>query len=559
MGSEVRSIALGALDPALEGTYEAGGIACTTVFERVRAEAMKYPPEKTAATTGIHPSIVYDEARALARSKKALILQGYPVGKYSNGLHTGWAAILLTTLTGHAGARGGVTSSWPGRLFPQPAIDLSAFHLGRFGTGGLDEWMWGEQWKIAKDFYDPKKLKERVGYDIDELQSIVEEAIEKKWMPYWGGNFKGMIIAGDNTFVRNKAVNQFRESMLAKASELFVNINVRMDGTAIYADYLLPAAASYEVWDIRGNIGYHDFINVFDRPVAPIGECKSEWDIRVLLCKKIQERARARGAGPYPDPDFNMERRLDTLYDDYTLGGKLLTDRDATEYIVANSPEIESGETLEASFERGFMLTNDKKMTKYDIRGENGLSVPFGKSTVLKEPWPTLSGRISFYIDQELFLRLNSEVPTARMNAGRECSKYPLHMQSPHTRWGIHTSFRANKYLMRLQRGEPFVYLNPKLAAAKGIADGGRLRVYNSVGEFFAQAKFYPSLPADAVMIEHGWDSLQFEKRLGYNSISAPFLQALELAGGWGHLRYTLFDWTSNQLAHETGVDIEVA
>jgi dimethylsulfide dehydrogenase subunit alpha/complex iron-sulfur molybdoenzyme family reductase subunit alpha len=559
MGSDVRLIALGDLDPALEGTYDVNGIECTTVFERVRAEVMKYPPEETRSVTGIHPSVVYDEARALARSKKALILHGFPIGKYSNGLHTGWTAILLMTLTGHAGARGGVVNSWPGRIFPQPAIDLSAFHLGRFGTGGLDEWMWGEQWKIAKEFYDPKKLKERVGYDIDELQAMVEESIDKKWMPYWGGDFKGMIIAGDNTFVRNKAVNQFREALLAKATELYVNINIRMDGTARYADYVLPAAASYEVWDIRGNIGYHEFISVFDRPVPPVGESKSEWDIRVLLCQKIQERARTRGVGRYPDPDFDMERRLDRIYDDYTLGGKLLTDKDTTHYIIANSPEIEKGRDLDESMKRGFLLTNDHKMTSFDTRGENGLSVPFGKSTVLKQPWPTLSGRITFYVDQELFLRLGSEVPTARMHAGRDCTRYPLHMQSPHTRWGIHTTFRANKYLMRLQRGEPAVQINPKLAARKGIADGGRLRVFNGIGEFYAQAKFYPSLPEDAVMIEHGWDSLQFEKRLGYNSISAPLLQPLELAGGWGHIRYQLFDWSCNQLAHETGVDVEAA
>lgn len=558
-GSEIRSIELGDLDPVLEGRFEVNGIPVTTVFERVRAEVLKYPPEETQTHTGIHPSIVYDEARALAKAKKAIILHGFAIGKFVNGLQTGWSSILLMTLTGHAGERGGVVNSWPGRIFPQPAIDLSAFQYGRFGTGGIDEWMWGEQSKIAKDFFIPEKLKERVGFDIDELQSMVEESIEKKWMPYWGDDFKGMIIAGDNMFVRNKAINQFRETMLAKASELYVNINVRMDTTAEYADYVLPAAASYEIWDIRGNIGYHEFVNIFDRPVNPVGESKPEWDVRVTLAKKIQERARARGIGRYPDPDFNMERRLDNFYDDYTLDGKLLTDKDVTYHIIANSPEIEKSKDFDVDRERGFFLTNDLKMMHFDVRGKNGLSIPFGKSTVHKEPWPTLSGRITFYVDQELFLRLNAEVPHAMMNAGRDCTHYPLHMSSPHTRWGIHTTYRSNKYMMRMQRGEPFVYVNPELAGKKGISDGSRVRVFNSIGEFYAQAKLYPSLPADTVMIEHGWDAHQFEKKLGYNSITAPFIQPLELAGGWGHIKYGIFEWSVNQLAYETGVDIEEA
>jgi dimethylsulfide dehydrogenase subunit alpha/complex iron-sulfur molybdoenzyme family reductase subunit alpha len=331
-----------------------------------------------------------------------------------------------------------------------------------------------------------------------------------------------------------------------------------MSTTAQYADYVLPAAASYEIYDIRGNIGYHEFINVYDRPVPPLGEAKPEWDVRVALCKAIQERARARGQGRYPDPEFGIERRLDNLYEDYTLGGKLLTDRDARDYIIANSPEIDK-EDLEAGLARGFLATNDHKMMPFDVRGADGLSIPFGRSTELKEPWPTLSGRITFYVEQELFRRLRTEVPTPRMHAGRDCSRWPLHLQSPHTRWGIHTTFRSNKYLMRLQRGQPYVYLNPRLAADKGIADNARVRVFNSIGEFYARAKLYPGLPADAVMIEHGWDAHQFERRLGYNSVSAPFLQPLELAGGWGHIHYQLFDWTSNQLAHETGVDIEIA
>ena len=51
-----------------------------------------------------------------------------------------------------------------------------------------------------------------------------------------------------------------------------------MDSTAQWADYLLPAASHYEAWDLR-SVGFHRFVNVFSRPVDPIGEAKPDWEI----------------------------------------------------------------------------------------------------------------------------------------------------------------------------------------------------------------------------------------------------------------------------------------
>ena len=56
MGSETKSIALGAVDPALEGSFTVEGIAVQPAFVHMRAEAMKYPPEATREVTGVHPT-----------------------------------------------------------------------------------------------------------------------------------------------------------------------------------------------------------------------------------------------------------------------------------------------------------------------------------------------------------------------------------------------------------------------------------------------------------------------------------------------------------------------
>lgn len=123
---------------------------------------------------------------------------------------------------------------------------------------------------------------------------------------------------------------------------------------------------------------------------------------------------------------------------------------------------------------------------------------------------------------------------------------------------GVHSQWRSNPYMLRLQRGLPHLYLNPQMAGERGIGDGDRVRVFNDVGQFYAQAKLHPSAPPWAVVIEHAWEPHQFEGKAGLNGPIAGILSPLELAGGWGHLTFSP-NWDGNQMAHESSVEVERA
>ncbi|MBL3595867.1 molybdopterin-dependent oxidoreductase [Rhodovulum sulfidophilum] len=555
MGSEEKTLVLGDVDPALEGSYEVGGIPVTTVFEKVRAEAAKYPPEETAAITGIGPGVVRAEAETFARAKKALLMTGFNIGRYSNGIYTSWALTLMLALTGHGGRTGGLDTSWI--AWNQPALLELAFFdfkkLPRLEAGGLGEFVRGGMMEHSRQHYDNDKLKARTGFDLDELQEMIDESIDAGWMPYYG-DMKGLISIADNKFRRNKNAEAYRERILEEVEELFVDINVRMDSTAQWADYLLPAAAHYEAWDLR-SIAFHRFVNVFSRPVPPIGEAKSDWEIMEILTRKIQERAITRGITGYEDGD--VTRDFATIHDDYTMDGTLMTDHDVVSWLVENGPEF-AGATLEEGVERGFFVMGEEAGPTQKLRPSEPYHA-FLQQTEGKEPYKTMTGRITFFVDHPRFVRLGATVPTARHHAGRDASNYPLNFFSPHTRWGIHSNWRSNKFMLRLQRGEPNIYISPQLAAAKGIADGAQVRVFNELSFFFAQAKFYPSLPPDTIMMEHGWEPHQFPNWRPMNVCMATLLQPLELVGGWGHLNFSLWHWNANQLAHESSVDIEPA
>jgi len=555
MGSEQKSIALEGLDPALEGSFLVNGIGVRPAFEHMRAEAMKWTPEKTQAVTGVHPSIVRQEARYLAAAKKAVLLNGFNIGRYSNGIYTGWAQTLLLALTGHGGPSGGLDTSWIEWTQPK-LLSLALFDfkkLPRLEAGGMGEFMRGEMFHEARAHYDPAKLKSRVGFDVDELMEMIQESIDEQGMPYHG-KVKGLISIADNKFRRNKGTDRYRKRVLEEVEQLFVDINVRMDSTAEWADYVLPAASHYEAWDLR-SVGFHRFVNVFTAPVDPIGEAKPDWDVMALLASKIQERAIARGIGAIPDGD--VTRDLHRIHDDFTMKGQLMTQQDAVRWLVDNSPELDG--TLEDGAKRGFFVLNEHGGPEHTRMRPDVPVNPFERQVVDKQPYPTLSGRITFYCDHDRFIRLGARVPTARHHAGRYASHYPLSFYTPHTRWGIHSNWRSNKYMMRMQRGEPNIYISPVLARIKKIEDGSRVRVFNGIGEFFAQAKFYPSLPEDSLMMEHGWEPHQYEQRKPLNNVTATILQPLELVGNWGHLKFTLWKWNANQLAHESSVDIERA
>lgn len=554
--AEAKSLALGDVDPALEGTFTVDGIEVTTVFEMVKLEAAKFSPEATREDTGIAPEMVRNEARAFANAKKAILMLGFNIGRYSNGIYTGWAQSLMLALTGHGGKTGGMDTSWiDWNHTPWLSLALYGFEkFPRLEPGGMAEFKRGHMIDHARKHFDNEKLKERVGFDLDDLEEMIDESINEGWMPY-NGDVKGLISIADNKFRRNKFADKYRERILDEVKELFVDINVRMDSTAQWADYLLPAASHYEAWDLR-SVGFHRFINVFSRPVDPIGEAKPDWEIMVLLSKKIQERAIARGITEGYE-DGNVTRDLHTIYDDYTMGGSLLTDYDATKWLVDNSPEM-GGVTLEEAAEQGFIVMSAEGGKNQPIPVDEPCN-PFVAQTENKVPYETLTGRITFYCDHKNFMKMGAVVPTARHHAGSGASKYPLSFYSPHTRWGIHSNWRSNKFMMRLQRGEPNIYINPRLAAAKGITDGSKVRVFNGIGEFFAQAKFYPSIPESSIMMEHGWEPHQYEQGKPMNNAMASLIQPLELAGDWGHLGFKLFKWNANQLAHESSVDVEPA
>ena len=79
--------------------------------------------------------------------------------------------------------------------------------------------------------------------------------------------------------------------------DLVVDLNFRMDTSALYSDIVLPAATWYEKKDLNST-DMHSFIHPLSAAVPPCWESKSDWQIFREMSKKFSELA----AKHFPEP-----------------------------------------------------------------------------------------------------------------------------------------------------------------------------------------------------------------------------------------------------------------
>ena len=164
---------------------------------------------------------------------------------------------------------------------------------------------------------------EIVQYVVDQLKNEkLKFAVEDPDAPenwprvwfIWRGNAIGTSAKGheyflkhylgthNNSIAEEQAAGHVNEVVYHKEApagkmDLVVDLNFRMDTSALYSDIVLPAATWYEKDDLN-TTDLHSFINPMQAAVPPAWESKSDWDIYKAIAKKVSELA----AVHLPDP-----------------------------------------------------------------------------------------------------------------------------------------------------------------------------------------------------------------------------------------------------------------
>jgi complex iron-sulfur molybdoenzyme family reductase subunit alpha len=579
------------IEPELEGTWTITDIhghkrKVTTAFEMLKKSAAKFSPESIQEVTGVHPDTTRQLARDIAIPKVVEITTGFSLNKYFNGVMTIWNVASICGLTGRMGPYGGINTENEFQL--SGLGELSGFagkYNARFGSGFVGEFVFGDGLETFDKYFSDEDVKRaQNGMSKKEYMAVLGELLKSGEndkvnqaskhgnvnKPWWQPDCA--LIVADSKFRRNKG-SDYRKAFLKK-TKFYAYVDYRMSEAAQFADILLPAKSHYEVYDLRTSPGYHRFTNLA-QPVANIkniGESMDEWSMFTLLAKKMEEMAnRPENISKAKVPDHKKFAKpgfhdLTIFHKEYTNTDEesegagevyLGTDKMAVQAALEKCEQYEPW-TMEKMYKvGGFLLINEKAANSSPLYSDR----PFNSNEnhIFKfERLHTISGRQTFYVDHEMFIKMGAATNTGMEGIRPQSKDYPYVFMTPHARWSIHSNYKTSRTLLRLQRGVPAIQINRVVAEAKGIKDGETIRIFNALGEFYAMAKLSSSAPADGLVLEHGWEPYMYLKNKGHNEVVPTALNLLEMADGWGHLKFGGL-WDGNQYAYDGAVNYEKA
>jgi len=601
------NLGLDDIDPALEGTYEStlkdgSKVKVRPVFDILRKKLEDYEPEKASEVCGINPDLIRALARKIAQ-KKTRFFTGWNAGKYYHGDLFERSMCLVLALTGNWGKKGTGIRSWSTGMFdgyfmqsvkdqpgreearrllnvhhelvdylksqdPTMTEEIAAAELmsmvARQETMVSPIWMWyyhcgyRENWN-KREWGDPSMKRP--------FDDYMKEALEKGW---WEGVARPtedvpprvLMEFGGNYLRRTRGGQTMLLKHLWPKLKMFVAVDWRMNTTGLYADIFLPAAHHYEKVNFHIPTPHHRHLTFCDEAVPPGGESKPEWEIIVLLAKKIEERAKARGFTQYRD-NRGLDHRLDQLYDEVTLKGAVaepaaLADEIVQDCVVAGT--LPEGTSLDTLREKGYVRFIDWGISAMSLGQASDFKLdethnPFRWHTEKKMPYNTLVRRAQFYIDHDWFLEAGEELPVHKETPAQG-GDYPFQITSGHNRWSIHTMNITNRIIQQTHRGKPHMVMNPDDAAARGIVDDEEVRVFNDMNSITIPVRLSAMARPGQVIIYNGWEPYQHREWKDQAVLEPGMIKWLHLAGGYGHLRYWPIQWQPVPTDRAVRVDV---
>jgi anaerobic selenocysteine-containing dehydrogenase len=256
--------------------------------------------------------------------------------------------------------------------------------------------------------------------------STIGDDLLRETSPGFGPKVEAVVVYNSNPVAvapeSRKVVQGFaREDLFTVVLEHF------MTDTADHADYVLPATTQLEHLDLHTSYG-HTWVLINEPAIAPVGEALPNTEIFRRLAARMG----------FTEPCF--------LDDDEALARQ--------------------------AFKAPISLET--------LRREGWQRLPVAEAPFAEGGFPTPDGKV--WLDAP-GLGLPDHLPPyeSPASAPELAARYPLSMISPPARNFLNSTFVNVKSLRDIE-GEPLVEIHPDDAAARGIADGSEVRVFNDRG-----------------------------------------------------------------------------
>ncbi len=585
-GLDSDSLVLGDLRPALEGSWLVGtddgdAVAVETVYARLKRRLdAEYRPEQVERITGIPAATIRRFAREFAGAERALILSQYGSCKFYHSDLLQRAQILLASVTGNIGKAGGGWRSGAFIAMEGLAVlamqrDLSIVDLLLLAARSYFNEPEENLADFAKYFvpsglwhYVHGGLSERSGNpkygDQSQTRSTeeyVSEALDGGWFPVRRSNPPKFALTIFGNVLRHSRSGDLLRKKLWPKLETAVAVDFRMSETALAGDIVLPAAGWYERVGFKYIPGLIPYVTLADRAVPPHGESKPEWWIFHRLSERVARKAHEQAVDQYLDY-LGHKRSLTKLGDAFSDDGRFgPDDEDRIADFILSISSASKGfklEDLRADGHRRITGMGQQGGTTgiYSDYDERRPLVPMQWFAEKKKRYPTLTGRQQFYVDHRWFLELDEALPRYKPPPAAG-GNYPLTLSGGHTRWSIHAIWRDHPWMLRLQRGEPVLWIGAQEARRRGISDHDVVRIYNDLTAVQARAKVVATMPLGFVVMYHAWEPFQFSGRRSHQHLAPAPLKPTQLAGDYGHLSWSYAHYEPGQVDRDTKVEIE--
>ncbi|MDP3938039.1 MAG: molybdopterin-dependent oxidoreductase [Deltaproteobacteria bacterium] len=597
-------------EQALAGTYVAklsdgSEVEVTPAFTLLREKLdREHTPEQASKICGIHPDVIRSLARKVA-SKRTCSFIGFSSAKHYHGDLMERGLLLAMGLTGNWGKPGTGFNCF---LIPDTgfkllsAMDAPTDRLGILRLAAPEYaktlMMKLKDWTITEELMS-MEIESQVGRDAGSILPVYflyhhagydqlwnradwdDPALDRTFgeyldesvrRGYWDRQQTGpgpeeppqvLMLMAHNPLRRQRSGRQmYVENLFPKLKMLFA-IETRMSSSAMYCDIVLPAAWYYEKADMTLTFGLNPFTCLIEQAVKPQGEARPEWEIMTALMSKIGERAAKRGMTTFRDRKGKTRRYAD-LHDRFTMGSRITNHEEAVRELVCISEATgvfpkgynyeklrEDGQVRFSGLGKGYAAqaaANDVDIGRpfYSLRWH----------VEDKRIYPTYARRAQFYIDHEWFMEAGEALPTHKETPPIG-GVHPFRLVSGHSRNSVHTLHAATPHFLRLHRGQPVLFLNDRVAAERGIADGEMVRMYNDVDDVEIMVSTSAAVGPDQVVI-YMWEPFQFKGLKSHDAMLVGTPKSIQLAGDYGQLRYQITSGSPSP-SNDRGLRVNIA
>lgn len=415
-------------------------------------------PAWASAITGI----AADEIVALARSlvgKRVLVTANWSLQRGRHGEQPYWAIIALAAMLGQIGLPGGGFAFGYGSSngMGNPRYDTPLFGLP-IGTNGT-----GFSIPCAR---------------VSDLLLNPGQSFRFDGKTYTYPKIELIHWAGGNPFHHHQDLNRLREAF-RQPQAVIVN-ECYWTATARHGDIVFPATTALERNDI-GGASRDPYILAMQQVVPPVGEARNDYDIFAALAERL-------GAGETFTEGRTTDDWLRVAWDQISarLAGRGL-----------------EPPSFEEFWEKGYFEMPDPK--------ENYVMLADFRDDPDTHRLPTPSGCIELF-SKDIAEMTGGAQPGHPAWLDREewlgadlAHTYPIHLLTPQPARRLHgqMDWSAHSREGKIRERE-LLQLHPDDAAARGIADGDAVRLFNDRGACFAVAQLEPGLVRGVALLPTG-------------------------------------------------------